>query len=584
MFLCPKAAAYIFSLQTSSMFLRENLYVIILCVTAIISSCVALTVWVRREVTLSIRPFIWLMLAIAAYAATAAGSEVSNSAGTLTFWTTLEYIASNSTIALYLTFALHFTGFKSWLSHRRRFAIWALPVFNMALVLSNHWHHLVWTGITLYPTNSHLNIIHHGAGYYWIAACFYIYVFTGSAFVTRSGIRSSHLHRRQAITIVVGSLPPLIAGTLFTLGISPENANILPMSFLLTGLIYFASLFSFRLFDLLPIARDRLIEQMNDGVLVIDRENRVIDMNPAARKYAYRPKSICTGQKLARVLNDWEEIVHHCYHADDFTSHVVAKPSIPCYIEVRITYLHDHEQRFIGKLLVLRDITQQHQNQLKIQQANTDLTLKLEQIQRLQSQLKEQAIRDGLTGLFNRRYFEETIPAERTKAERAGTSLCIVLMDIDHFKKVNDTYGHIAGDEALRAFSGLVHKHIRGSDIACRYGGEEFILAMPDMPLTEAYQRAENIRRAVKEMVINCDGVTFQVTVSMGLGAFPDFPGSQKELLTRVDQALYVAKANGRDRIEVANEKTAIISKLNELENAIATSRSSISRSKKTFV
>ena len=93
------------------------------------------------------------------------------------------------------------------------------------------------------------------------------------------------------------------------------------------------------------------------------------------------------------------------------------------------------------------------------------------------------------------------------------------------------------------------------------------------MPITEAYQRAENIRLALKETTIEFDGIQFQITTSMGIDAYPDFPGSQRELLKRIDQALYVAKANGRDRIEVANEKTAVISKLSELERAVASSR-----------
>jgi len=555
------------------MLLRENPYVVILCMTAIISSCVALTAWVRREGTLSVKPFISLMVAIAVYAGAAAFSERAQTAEQLMQWTTVEYVASNSVIAFYLTFALYFTGFKPWLIQRRRLLIWLLPVANVGLVFTNQLHGLVWTDFTLHPENSHLNIIHHGAGYYWIAACFYLYVVTGSALVCRSAIRSSHLHQRQAITVVAGSLPPIISGTLFTLGLSPEHANILPMSFLLTGCIYFASLIRFRLFDLLPVARDTLVEYMNDGVLVVNHEDRVIDTNPAARQYTQLSKSACSGLKIEQVLSEWPEIVTYCQSAENQTSHVVYRADIPCYIEVRVTYFYNHRKRFIGKLLVLRDITEKHQIQLRIQQANTDLTLKLEQIQALQAQLQEQAIRDSLTGLFNRRYFEEALPAEMTKAQRAGTSLSILLMDIDYFKKVNDTYGHLAGDEALRVFARLLQQHIRKSDIACRYGGEEFILAMPDMPLVEAYQRAENIRRAFKAMSIDFDGLRFNATISMGLGAYPDFDGTHHELLKRIDKALYVAKANGRDRLEVASEKTMLISKLGELENAIATSR-----------
>ncbi len=565
------------------MFLHENLYVIILCVTAIVSSCVALTAWMRREVTVSARSFVWLAGAIALYATAAAASEAAQTVRQLFFWNTLEYVAANGLIAFYLTFTLYFAGFERWLIPRRRLLIWIVPVVNVMTVLSNRWHQLVWTGFTLHPTSSHLNVIHHGVGHYWIVTCFYTYVVTGSLLVTRSALRSSHLHQQQAVTIVAGSLPPLVAGTLLTLRLSPPQANILPMSFLVTGLIYFANLFQFRLFDLLPVARNVLIERMNDGVLVVNQENCVVDINLAARAYVRSPKAACSGQKIERVLASWPEIVHHCYSAHDLSSHIIAKPQVPCYIEVRVTYLRNQKQRVTGKILTLRDITQNHQSRLQIRQVNTDLRLKLEQIQKLQTQLKEQAIRDGLTGLFNRRYFEETLPAERTKAERAGTDLSIVLMDIDHFKKVNDTYGHLAGDRALQVVSDLVRQQIRASDIACRYGGEEFILAMPNMSLAEAYQRAEHIRRAIKQTVIEVDGVSFQVTVSMGLGAYPDFSGELRELLKRVDQALYVAKANGRDRIEIANEKTLIISKLSELESAIASSRTgNIARSHKT--
>ncbi|MEO1623363.1 MAG: histidine kinase N-terminal 7TM domain-containing protein, partial [Cyanobacteria bacterium J06632_3] len=257
------------------MFIRENPYVFILCVTAIISSCVALTAWTRREVAPATRPFTGLMVAIAAYAITAAGSDSVSTAQSLVAWATLEYVASNCVIALYLTFTLFFTGQKYWLVPWRKILLWMIPIFNVVLVASNHWHQMVWTEIVIHPENSYLNVVYHGKGYYWIAACFYTYVVTGSLLVIRSAILSSSLYRKQACVVIAASLPPLVAGTLYSLGISPRHLNILPMSFLLTGLVYFWSLFRFRLFDLLPIARDTLIERMSDGVVVVNRDNRV---------------------------------------------------------------------------------------------------------------------------------------------------------------------------------------------------------------------------------------------------------------------------------------------------------------------
>ena len=560
------------------MLLQENLAAVILCATAIISSCVALTAWVRRETTPSTRPFIRLMLAIAIYAAAAAGSEAANTIEILTLWTSLEYVASNSLIAFYLIFVLYFTGFKNWTTPRRRLFIWLVPVANVAKVLSDRWHGLIWQSMDLHPHNSHLNVIHHGPGYYWIAVCFYVYVVTSSALVLRSACRSSHLHQRQAIMIVAGSVPPQLAGTLFTLGLSPEHANILPMSFLLTGCIYFASLFKFRLLDLIPIARDTLIERLNDAVLVVNHENYVIDLNPAARRYTC-PSKNCTGQHIDQEQLEWPEISAQCQAAANLTSTIVERPDIPLYVEMSVTHLRSsnskcsRDSKVTGKILVLRDITQKHQTQLKIQRANDELEHQLTQIIYLRDQLKEQSIRDGLTGHFNRRYFEEPLPAELTKAPRANTPLSIVLMDIDYIKKVNDTYGHLAGDLALRTYAQIIQQHIRESDIACRYGGEEFILAMPNMPLIEANKRANDIRLALKAQQITFDQQSFQVTVSMGLCTFPETGTRQHALLKQIDQALSVAKANGRDRIEIATEKVAVISKLSELESAIAISR-----------
>lgn len=245
----------------------------------------------------------------------------------------------------------------------------------------------------------------------------------------------------------------------------------------------------------------------------------------------------------------------------------------PLHLNLRVRLLHGRAgtRQPAGKLLVIRDVTDfyqtqielertneaQRQTQLELQATNQLLTRRLLENEVLKNRLQEQAIRDGLTGLFNRRYFEEALAAEFAKARRANSLLSVILLDIDRFKQVNDTYGHQAGDCALEAFARIVRAHVRSSDIACRYGGEEFIIAMPGISLADARQRAEDLRIAFGSAAIQYGEHTIRATLSGGVGAFPDYDGSQDGLISLVDKALYAAKRDGRDRIYPIQLKNA---------------------------
>jgi diguanylate cyclase (GGDEF)-like protein len=172
---------------------------------------------------------------------------------------------------------------------------------------------------------------------------------------------------------------------------------------------------------------------------------------------------------------------------------------------------------------------------------------------RLRETLRNQSIRDGLTGLFNRRYLEETLSREIHRAIREQAPLSIIFIDIDHFKSFNDEYGHEAGDAVLRELGAFLTAQIRYEDIACRYGGEEFVIVMPDAAIGIAQGRAEGIRAGVKGMHIQVGGKTLPgIALSLGVSAIPEFEASGEILLRAADAALYQAKAEGRDRVVVA--------------------------------
>ncbi|MDM0030183.1 GGDEF domain-containing protein [Variovorax saccharolyticus] len=162
--------------------------------------------------------------------------------------------------------------------------------------------------------------------------------------------------------------------------------------------------------------------------------------------------------------------------------------------------------------------------------------------------IQELAIRDELTGTFNRRHLLELIGTERSRATESLPFFCVCLLDIDHFKKINDTYGHQAGDTVLTAFACAVERAIRSSDCFGRYGGEEFVLMMPQTDLRNALTMADRVRRTIEEIVFPGLPEGFRVTVSIGVAQYE--PSEEvSAVLERADQALYVAKVSGRNRV-----------------------------------
>jgi diguanylate cyclase (GGDEF)-like protein len=169
---------------------------------------------------------------------------------------------------------------------------------------------------------------------------------------------------------------------------------------------------------------------------------------------------------------------------------------------------------------------------------------------KVRSSLRQQSIRDPLTGLYNRRFLEEFLLRELARADRKKHPLSIITLDIDHFKRINDTLGHAAGDIALRRVGLLLQGFVRQSDIACRVGGEEFSVLLPEASLQIAAQRAEDIRKAVQDLKLKFGDVELgAITVSLGVAAFPEHGTSVDALIHAADQALYDAKGRGRDRV-----------------------------------
>jgi diguanylate cyclase (GGDEF)-like protein len=222
--------------------------------------------------------------------------------------------------------------------------------------------------------------------------------------------------------------------------------------------------------------------------------------------------------------------------------------------------LHSSPQSMLNEslLMLLAFISTMVVTGLVLSAVMVDRGRAMDRLARALDGLREQAMTDPLTGLYNRRYLMEFLQREWIRAKRKESALGVIMIDIDHFKRVNDSFGHQAGDFVLTAVSVLLRIHVRSSDIICRYGGEEFALVLPEASLENARRRAEEIQAAIGRLDLKFGDVPLgRITASLGVALFPDNADGPDDVLHAADDALYAAKSAGRNRTVVSTVRRA---------------------------
>jgi diguanylate cyclase (GGDEF)-like protein/PAS domain S-box-containing protein len=300
------------------------------------------------------------------------------------------------------------------------------------------------------------------------------------------------------------------------------------------------------LFDTVPV-----------GLVVLDRAHRIRDWNRAAEQIFGWPRHQVIGESIDRLLpaderDDVLKVMEQTWQGRSVSGHNQNLTRDGHTILCRwVNVLQRDGSGAPGTLLaVAEDITETTRTRYALEVANRSLHNQIERIEALQVELREQAIRDPLTGLYNRRYLQSVL--ERELARRECAALALVIIDIDHFKDLNDQFGREAGDQALVALARLLTAGIRASDIAVRYSGEEFVVVLPGTGLAVALARAESWRRAVAELLIPGEQGEARMTLSGGVAAWPEHGLTAEALLRAADRALNTAKRGGSNRIVVA--------------------------------
>lgn len=607
-------------------------------------------------------PLALLMAAAAQWSLTYAFELSSVTLQAKLFWAKVEYLGIVILPVAWLLFALAYTGRNRWLTPSRLTLGLIIPLLTLVSAWTNDYHALLWSSVAL-DLSTPISVLDLSYGpVFWLHAAYaYLLLLLGSGFLLLDIFQRATLYRWQTTAVLAGLLFPWASNILYLSGRSPvPYLDLTPFTFTLSGTLLAWALVRFHLLDLVPIAREAVIESMPDAVLALDETGRIVYLNHTARALlepGQEPIGLPVEQLLPLHLQSvWARDEHE-------GPMVLALSGGERYFELSVA----SSLRFgaqSGTVLVLRDITQRQKAEEALRLSEEQFRQLAENVQEvfwlttmdpnepiyispayeeiwgrsresfvdepgsfinaihpedrervmgaqgqkldgsyseeyrivrpdgtvrwvrsraflirnaegvpyriagistdvtdrrlMEELLRTQATHDPLTLLYNRRYLEETLERELSRAERQEYPVGILLLDIDHFKQLNDSLGHLAGDRLLQRLGSYLRENVRGGDIACRYGGEEFVMILPETTAEVAARRAEELKEGIRQLEVEYRGERLpRVTASIGIASYPENGTTIPALIHAADMALYSAKADGRDRVRVAEADPA---------------------------
>lgn len=442
------------------------------------------------------------------------------------FWASAKYIGGTMGPAIFFVLALRLTNHEHWLTPTIQILLHAFVIVTCVVVFTNDVHHWYWTNVFLvdgFP-ESHAT---HGF-FFWIYAVM-LYVFVLISVVLFFGYYRSTpaLYRRQATLMALGGFVPLggrLLEDVFKIDVFPKVDNVI-LLFLLSGLLFAGAIFRYRAFHIVHIAHNLVIENIQAGIIVLDMFERIVDLNPYARAVLRPAHTGIIGQPLQDVWADWPQAAL----APDGEHEVAIRTAAgERWFQIQRSTIVAENHAAAGFSVVLFDVTARKLAEHK---------------------LAALAQTDPLTGVTNRRHFYELAEARLAQTRRYQRPGAVVMLDIDHFKAINDTYGHLAGDDVIRSVADQLRHLLRATDLLARYGGEEFICLLDEVDVDEARATAERMRQAIADARVTVADHSIQLTISIGIAPLLRAGPALSALIGQADQALYTSKANGRNRV-----------------------------------
>ncbi len=506
----------------------QNLTILAGSVSAFVSALLAVFAARRLKETKAALPLACLMVLNFIYAAAYTLEINSPSLEAALAWLRVEYLGVTFVPVLWFVFARAFVRGSKPMGYLQFALLVLVPLATVILLWTNEGHGLIARSFRLRADTSLTVLVADKGPWYWVSTVYlYILMLYGTITVLAQASRASGKFRGQLGVLTAAAILPWLGHGLLLAGASPQGLDLCPFLLAVSGGLFAWGVFNFSLFDLVPVARDIVVESMSDGVLVLDRKGRLVDINRAAR-------SVMPLLAQAQVGDDIPGLLHQAG---------VELPQGPGRLDFclsqegdsrsyRATSLEIHgEVEARGRVVVLSDMTREKE---------------------ILARLELLVSTDELTKVDNRRRFFEHARRELELAQRRASPLSFAMLDLDNFKIVNDSHGHAAGDAALVAVCGACREILRSTDILCRFGGEEFMIILPEAGPAAAFEIIERARRRIAETLILEGREAFTITASFGVTGSEGPPlASLEDYLRQADEAMYRAKSAGRNRTEV---------------------------------
>ena len=470
------------------------------------------------------------------------------------FWLKVENIGILTVPVFWFIFTVQYTRLDRWLNRYTGALFFIIPLASLVLLFVPHWFHYFYSSVHPVSESGGPLVIARGPFYYAPLIQAYALDLTGMGLLLWRFIQYRSIYRRQLLVLIGAVLIPLIANVFYQLAprFIPAFSipiDLTPISFTLTAFLLSVGVFGLRLFDLIPIARHTVMEHIPEMVFVVDAQSRVLDANSVAQKVLGKQMDEIVGKAPLEVFREWPQLLNRFLTANETHEEIQIPGDPPRTLELVVSPLYNRFNKLEGRVIVAHDITEHKWLENDLKYANETLKFQLVEIEKLRAELQEQAIHDPLTNVYNRRYMAEFLDKEIARAEREQTPISVVILDMDNFKQFNDTYGHKCGDVVLQFFANFLVDHTRRGDIVCRYGGEEFVILMPNAPLETGYERADAWCQDFSETAIEYEGMRLSTTFSAGVACFPMHGRTGDSLLQAADKALYSSKNHGRNRV-----------------------------------
>ena len=348
-----------------------ELHLLILAFVVGLALVVAYLAWRQREMS-GAAALAFTMLAVAWWAGFNLLERAADGYDLKLAFGKLQYLGISAVPVFWLIFALSYCGYQRLLTRRNLTLLLIVPTISTLMALTNDWHHGLWRNVVLNPVSSVAALNYSDRGIWWYAGFIYSYaaIIAGTVVLLRTAFGFRHDLRRQMVLLLLAVAIPWIANVLHFFNLDPFGIDWTPFAFAVSGALLAFGLLRFQLFDLSPVARDLLVENMDDGVIVLDRANRIIDINRAGQQFIGYPTNPI-GQPAERVFAAWPELIERYQSIDQAQAELRLEPHLapePLYLELRISPLRNRRGRLVGRLLTLRDVTRRRQSEARLRQ------------------------------------------------------------------------------------------------------------------------------------------------------------------------------------------------------------------------